>query len=141
MNKRLSVLGNSLALVIDKPIRKILGIGRNTILRVSTDGRRIMIEPTGELHAPPLTPGETDAPRVFDTLMRQYGLGQAEFDGVSPKKMRIMAYRGWVETDHYDDNIRMTMKRLEVCLRQLMAGASWEQAIRVALDTVPNVAA
>ncbi len=51
MKKRLQNVGNSLAIVIDKSIREVLGIGRDAILQVSTDGRRILIEPTGELHA------------------------------------------------------------------------------------------
>jgi bifunctional DNA-binding transcriptional regulator/antitoxin component of YhaV-PrlF toxin-antitoxin module len=139
MKKRLSVLGNSLALVIDKPIRKLLGIGRNTILQVSTDGRRILIEPTGQLHVPLITATEVDARRVFDTLVRHYGLWQPQFDELCPRKMRILVYRGGLEAETYDDDDRITMKRLEVCLRKRQADVPWEESIREALDKVPIV--
>src|SRR3954468_19319230 len=42
--KRLCPLGNSLALIIDLPIRRRLGLGRQTELRVYTDGQRIIVE-------------------------------------------------------------------------------------------------
>ena len=50
MDKTLSSVGNSLALVIDKPIRDLLGIGRRTRLRIVTDGRRLIVEPIAEVH-------------------------------------------------------------------------------------------
>ena len=45
MNKRLSVIGNSLGVIIDKPILELLKIDRDTILEVSTDGEALMIRP------------------------------------------------------------------------------------------------
>jgi antitoxin component of MazEF toxin-antitoxin module len=45
MRKNLSVIGNSLGLIIEKPILDILGITRDTELEVTTDGRRLVIEP------------------------------------------------------------------------------------------------
>lgn len=45
MRKNLSVIGNSLGLIIEKPILDILGITRETELEVTTDGRRLLIEP------------------------------------------------------------------------------------------------
>ena len=141
MKKRLSVLGNSLALVIDKPMRALLGIGRDTILQVSTDGRRILIEPTGELYASVMTATEVDALRVMDTLLQFHGLGQGEFEQLCPCRMRMFAYRGAVMHGAFDDDIRIVMKRLEVCLRQRIAAAPWELAIRAALDEIPALAA
>ena len=45
MIKKLSKHGNSLALVIDKPILDLLQIDDQTELQISTDGRALIIEP------------------------------------------------------------------------------------------------
>jgi hypothetical protein len=43
--KTLKPIGNSLGLIIERPILDLLGIGRDTPLRLSTDGRRLYVEP------------------------------------------------------------------------------------------------
>jgi antitoxin component of MazEF toxin-antitoxin module len=43
--KKLSAIGNSLGLVIEKPILELLKINRETELEVTTDGKRLIIEP------------------------------------------------------------------------------------------------
>lgn len=43
--KTLTRHGNSLALVIDKPILEMLGIGADTPLQITTDGKAIFIKP------------------------------------------------------------------------------------------------
>lgn len=50
MRKNLSAIGNSLGIVIEKPILELLNITRDTELEVTTDGTRLIIEPvrTGE---------------------------------------------------------------------------------------------
>ena len=48
MVKRLTKHGNSLALVIDKPILELLGIDADTPLSVTTDGRRMIIAPEAD---------------------------------------------------------------------------------------------
>jgi antitoxin component of MazEF toxin-antitoxin module len=45
MVKKLSKHGNSLALVIDRPILDLLGIDEETSLEVSTDGESLVIAP------------------------------------------------------------------------------------------------
>jgi antitoxin component of MazEF toxin-antitoxin module len=45
MNKRLTRTGNSLALVLDKPLLDTLQIDAETELEISTDGRVIIIAP------------------------------------------------------------------------------------------------
>lgn len=45
MKKKLSPIGNSLGIVIEKPILELLDIDRETELEVTTDGRRLIIEP------------------------------------------------------------------------------------------------
>lgn len=45
MRKHLSAVGNSLGLVIEKPILDLLNITKETELEVATDGQRIIVEP------------------------------------------------------------------------------------------------
>jgi len=45
MRKKLSAIGNSLGLVIEKPILELLNIDRDTELEMTTDGDRLIIEP------------------------------------------------------------------------------------------------
>jgi len=45
MVKKLTKHGNSLALVIDKPILELLKITANTPLEITTDGRALIISP------------------------------------------------------------------------------------------------
>jgi antitoxin component of MazEF toxin-antitoxin module len=49
LRKNLSTIGNSLGLVIEKPILELLGITRDTELEVTTDGTRLIIEPIREV--------------------------------------------------------------------------------------------
>jgi antitoxin component of MazEF toxin-antitoxin module len=51
MRKSLSVIGNSLGLVIEKPILELLNITRDTELEVTTDGKRLIIEPARKVEA------------------------------------------------------------------------------------------
>ncbi len=45
MVKKLTKHGNSLALVIDRPILDLLKIDPETPLTISTDGKRLIVEP------------------------------------------------------------------------------------------------
>lgn len=45
MRKHLSAIGNSLGVVIEKPILELLNITRDTELEITTDGTRLVIEP------------------------------------------------------------------------------------------------
>lgn len=45
MRKKLSAIGNSLGIVIEKPILELLDIDRETEFEMTTDGRRLIIEP------------------------------------------------------------------------------------------------
>lgn len=45
MIKRLTPHGNSAALIIDKPILELLGIAMDTPLKITTDGRNLIISP------------------------------------------------------------------------------------------------
>ncbi len=50
MTKRLTRTGNSLALVLDKPLLDALRIDANTPLEVSTDGEVIIVSPVRDRH-------------------------------------------------------------------------------------------
>lgn len=45
MTKTLTTHGNSAALIIEKPVLELLGITMDTPLKISTDGRKLIIEP------------------------------------------------------------------------------------------------
>jgi antitoxin MazE len=51
MRKKLSVIGNSLGLVIEKPILELLNITRDTELEPTTDGTCLIVEPVREVEA------------------------------------------------------------------------------------------
>ncbi|HEX9104658.1 MAG TPA: AbrB/MazE/SpoVT family DNA-binding domain-containing protein [Polyangia bacterium] len=57
MIKKLTAIGNSYGLVIDKSILELLRITPDTELELSTDGTRLIIEPArGERHPRPRPP-------------------------------------------------------------------------------------
>jgi len=45
MIKKLTPIGNSLGLIIDRPILGLLDIDRDTELEITTDGETLMIQP------------------------------------------------------------------------------------------------
>lgn len=45
MIKKLTAIGNSLGLIIEKPILELLGIDKDTPLEVKTDGEALIIRP------------------------------------------------------------------------------------------------
>lgn len=45
MIKKLSAVGNSLGLIIDRPILELLDIDKDTELEISTDGEALIIRP------------------------------------------------------------------------------------------------
>lgn len=47
MHKRLTAIGNSLGLIIEKPILELLDIDRETELEMKTDGESLIIRPVG----------------------------------------------------------------------------------------------
>ena len=45
MRKKLSAIGNSLGVLIEKPILELLDIDRDTELEMTTDGERLILQP------------------------------------------------------------------------------------------------
>jgi antitoxin MazE len=52
MRKMLTNIGNSLGLIIDKPILELLNIDKDTPLELSTDGKQLIIRPAGPEQRP-----------------------------------------------------------------------------------------
>jgi antitoxin component of MazEF toxin-antitoxin module len=50
MVKKLTRLGNSLAVLIDKPILELLNITADTPIELTTDGRRLIVTPLAAVH-------------------------------------------------------------------------------------------
>ncbi len=44
LTKKLTAIGNSYGIIIEKPILELLGFDKESVLKVSTDGRRLIIE-------------------------------------------------------------------------------------------------
>ena len=72
MFKKLSKYGNSLALLIDKPILEILNISENTRLKIRTDGKCIIIEPVADTTELPISDDE-ELNKLYKKLVEKYG--------------------------------------------------------------------
>jgi len=144
MEKQLIVVGNSLALVIEKSLRALLGITYKTRLNVTTDGVRLIVEPIGTEpvravssgRGAPLHVRRINALRVYDAL-EALGLDNEKFIRLTGS--RIWAYRPRLDVGKGDASLVVAMDRLDVCIDVLNAGGSWEQAIEAALSAVPQV--
>jgi len=67
MIKKLSKHGNSLALIIDRPVLDLLDIDADTALEITTDGRLLIIAPVGD-------PGRRERfRRALEEANRKYG--------------------------------------------------------------------
>jgi hypothetical protein len=142
VEKRLSSVGNGLALFIDKPIRDLLGIRRETLLRLTTDGRRLVIEPIDEpSDLPPPSASQLDALPVFAALAERFQMSREQFRSLHHDGASMGAYHGWLQCGYAAEASPAelaTIRRLEACLHSLRSGASWEMAIGVALAASPR---
>ncbi len=50
MIKKLTAIGNSLGLIIERPILELLHIDKDTVLEMTTDGEALVIRPVREAH-------------------------------------------------------------------------------------------
>jgi len=78
MKKRLSKYGNSLALIIDKPILELLNIKEDTLLKITTDGTSITIFPldkgkkTFKKEGDMKVSGRKDVQKSFEKILKLY---------------------------------------------------------------------
>jgi antitoxin component of MazEF toxin-antitoxin module len=70
MVKKLTRIGNSLALIIDKPILELLKITADTPIELSTDGHRLVVTPLAADHGEALASGRRIAKRHARNLGR-----------------------------------------------------------------------
>jgi len=67
MVKKLIQHGNSVALIIDKPIMEILNITNETTFELSTDGKNLILSPQTDSHQ------ETNIIRSLEKINKKYG--------------------------------------------------------------------
>jgi antitoxin MazE len=168
MRKRLTFVGNSLGLVIERPILDLLNITKDTELEVTTDGRRLIIEPAASQNEAPTLPASiqpdnrspvddhpdarefADPQRTIELLDQ---LVRLKMDNDRFRKLHhaqnyrntITAHRSYctmlVErraSFRVGETNAVTAQRLSWCLDQLRAGQSWEVAIAEALRRFPK---
>ncbi|MBA3465588.1 MAG: hypothetical protein H0T46_36995 [Deltaproteobacteria bacterium] len=132
-------------MTIDKPILRLLGIGRNSRVKLTTDGRRLVVEPIRPLPDDPnasvsLTQAEAvDGVRVMLELTERYGMSAREFAAFSlrrksPDSMSTALAYGSAG----DKQDRLTMERARVCLRLRKQGQQWDEIIPAAIQEVPT---
>ena len=71
MKKKLSSVGNSLALIIDKPILDLLGIDKETELDIKTDGKGLVINPVGKSHIERVAEATKKMMKIHDKTLRK----------------------------------------------------------------------
>ena len=75
MIKKLSKHGNSFAILIDKPILDLLNLNEETLLRISTDGNTITIEPVREASPTPgIISSDKKRQEAYEQLVKQYAV-------------------------------------------------------------------
>jgi antitoxin component of MazEF toxin-antitoxin module len=67
MTKKLIKHGNSLALVIDKPILEVLNVSGDTPFEITTDGRNLILSPQSEGN------GEQDIIKSLEKINAKFG--------------------------------------------------------------------
>jgi antitoxin component of MazEF toxin-antitoxin module len=72
MIKKFSKHGNSLAVLIDKPILELLNIDENTSIKIKTDGINIIIEPVRELVVKTRISDDMRLQKLYEDLIEKY---------------------------------------------------------------------
>ncbi len=142
--------GNSLALVIDKPLRRMMALGPSRVVDVRTDGRRLIVEAVPEdkvsgcdsveaQTAPAVPPVVLmEAANVARQLVELHGMSEEELGRLYPACRRISRYLAYADAaEHAKPEEQRAMYRLHVCHGQLVAGRSWEEAMAIAEYVVP----
>lgn len=70
MIKKLSRHGNSLAILIDKPILDLLNINEETSIKIKTDGNNIIIEPIRE--TPTVISNNKNLQDLYESLVKKH---------------------------------------------------------------------
>jgi len=67
MIKKLIQHGNSVALVLDKPILELLSVNVDTLFEITTDGKNIILSPQSEINQ------EIDILSALEKINKKYG--------------------------------------------------------------------
>jgi hypothetical protein len=154
MRKKLTTLGNSLALVIDKPLRKMMALAPGAWVRITTNGSALVVErcepPSSEAEpegkpAPVREPPSLLQRRAISTLfelVNRHHMSDVRFRRLCTWDSRFIGYLGWLKCTNLAQATPVelaTIDRFEACLRELRAERSWDEAIDAALVAVPLV--
>lgn len=72
MIKKLSKYGNSLAVLIDKPILDLLGMDESSHINIKTDGTNIIIEPIRSQEVIPTISKDPRKQKLYEDLIEKY---------------------------------------------------------------------
>jgi antitoxin component of MazEF toxin-antitoxin module len=144
-HKRLCTVGNSLALIIDKPILRAMGLGTATELRVYTDGTRIIAERVRlAAHDPHLA-----ARRAFEAKMRDFHetaqrlvnwMGPSEMQKLGAKPVALVRFQASMSySDSCSARDHVILDRLEHVRAGLDSGLDLYAAIDRAIAAVPGL--
>jgi hypothetical protein len=140
MQKKAIVIGNSLAVILDKPLCRLLGIQRNTLFSISIDQGAIIIRPIGvttkavrgaasvEPSALPPTRARIDLLRSLDAL----GMTEEHFQRLSFDGKTLGDFAGTVSLGRSVDPV--TIERLKECRsRRERCKESWDATIEAVM--------
>ena len=141
MDKPVVSVGNSVAVIIERPLCRMLDIRRGSRVRVSTDGQRILIEPVREQKK--LAPLDlVDARKIVETLVYsdipEDALRRLH-PGLEGRRVHVKVL-GWAAMLKADAPAadQRSARRFRVCLEQVRAGAGWDAAVAAALEAAPG---
>jgi antitoxin component of MazEF toxin-antitoxin module len=72
MVKKLTKHGNSLAILIDKPILELLNITEDTRINLRTDGKNIIIEPMGTQTSAGTISDNPKLQKIYEDIVAKY---------------------------------------------------------------------
>jgi antitoxin MazE len=71
MIKNLTTVGNSLGIIIEKPILDLLGIDKETQLEIKTDGKCLILEPISKSRAAKIKASTKRVMKNHDKTLRE----------------------------------------------------------------------
>jgi hypothetical protein len=152
-------MGDALGIVIDSAILELLRIQPDTPLEISTDGKRLIIQPVwnpapvvaAESGRAPMGPEPADfeAPRtsaaLVDELVLEFHMTNDQFRSLHHARNYANTFKAHRDyCANHDGRFRaggtneMTARRLFACLASLRAGRSWDDAISEAVIRSPK---
>jgi antitoxin component of MazEF toxin-antitoxin module len=148
MEKVLTTLGNSVALVIDQPLCRLLGMRRGSRVRVTSDGQRLVIDPVPDeqhheqpgqqkLRKQP-QPVEFPFERIVETLVCWH-ISEDAIRALHPgivgprphSELLVWASRFRPESPEIDQQYA---RRFRTCFEKVRTGSTWPAAVEETLN-------